>query len=528
MNMGQVFRHTVERTPEALGLIDREAGVQYTYRTWYDRSIEVAAALEARGIGEGDRVAAAMRNRVELTTLYCATQLMGAVFVPYNFCVSPGEMTHLVKSAKPDVLTFSDESTEAVIAAADRTEKDIDLISVDGDHPSADAYESVLEEGELDSFTPSVTDADETSIILHTAGTTGDPKGVPRTHRNTYTAAMAHAIQNSWSLRESSMGSISLSHTMGIHALAAIVLLSGKWVSQRAFSAADTVELIESEEITSLYLVPRVYHDLLQSDVAERADLSSVQHVTYAGSNMHPKIVREIEAQFDPNTFVNHYGSTEVYTHAVCAWVAEKPNCVGHAGINTAVRVVEPSDFDGLDPTDTVDREELGEIIVDATSSEAFDGYLSETIDHRALTDGWFFTGDLGYRDEDGDLFLVGRVDDMIISGGENIYPVEIESVLETHDIVTEAAVVGRPSERWNQTVAAFVTLSVDPSEVDFEIAADALDEHCLRSKELADFKRPRKYYFIDEFSKSNVGKILRKELQKRALNIAVYDEVSI
>lgn len=528
MNFAQIFRYTVERTPEAIGLVDPVAGTRYTYETWYDRSVEVAAALEARGISAGDRVAAAMRNRAELSTLYCATQLIGAVFVPYNFRVSSEGMTHLIQNATPDMLFFSDEVAEAVTTATDHVEADIDLVSVDGDYSNAVAYESVLDDSDPKSFVPTLVGAEETSIILHTGGTTGKPKGIPRTHRNTYTAATAHALQNSWSQGESSLGLMSLSHTMGIHAFAATLLLGGKWVSQREFSAADTVHTIESEEITCLYLVPTVYHDLVQSDIVEQADLSSVQHVTYAGSNMSPSTIREIEARFDPETFVNHYGSTEVYTHAICEWVTEKPNCVGHAGINTAVRVVEPSDFGGPDSTDTVDRQELGEIIVDATSSEAFDGYLSESMDNSSLTDGWFFTGDLGYRDEDGDLFFVGRVDDMIISGGENIYPVEVESVLVNHDLVTEAAVVGRPSERWNQTVAAFITLSTDPSDVDLETVVGTLDEHCLQSNELADFKRPRKYYFVDEFSKSNVGKILRKELQKRDLNFNVHAEISV
>lgn len=528
MNMGRAFTRAVERNPEAIGLVDRDADVRYTYRTWHNRSSDVAAALESHGIGPGDRVGTVMRNRVELSILYCATQLLGAVFIPYTFRVSPDELTYLVDNAAPDILFFSAEVPDAVTVASSRTETERDLVSVDGDHPDATAYESFLADGDSESFTPTVVDSDETSLILHTGGTTGNPKGVPRSHRNTYTAAMAHALQNSWSQRESTLGLMSLSHTMGIHALAAILLLGGKWVVQRQFSAADTVDLIQSEEITSLYLVPTVFHDLLESDIAERADISSIQHISFAGSSMNPTNLRAIKECFDPVTLVNHYGSTEVYTHAVCDWVDEKPNCVGRAGVNTAVRVVEPSDFGQLDPTATVKQGDLGEIIVDASSSEAFDGYLSETAADRSLTDGWFFTGDLGYRDEDDDLFFVGRVDDMIISGGENIYPVEIEAVLETHDVVAEVAVVGRPSERWNQTVAAFVTLSTSPDKVDFKTAAIALDEHCRTSEELADFKRPRKYLFIDSFTKSNVGKILRKELQKRDLNIEVHGEIDL
>ncbi|WP_434530186.1 AMP-binding protein (plasmid) [Haloarcula sp. NS06] len=522
MNMGQVLKRTVERTPEAIGLVDSKADIRYTYQTWYEKCCAIAASLESCGISQGDYVAAAMRNRVELSTLYCATQLLGAVFVPYNFRSSSDELTYLVESTEPDILFYSQEVSAAVEAADWTTE--LSQIALD----NTTAYETFQSAGDPATFSPTFVDPDEQSVVLHTGGTTGDAKLVPRTHTNTYTAGTAHALQNSLSQGESTLGLMSLSHTMGLHALAATLLLGGKWVTQRTFSAPDTVELIETESISSLYLVPTVYHDLVHSEVAERANLSSVQHVTYAGANMGPATIREIQSQFEPQTFVNHYGSTEVYTHAVCDWVREKPNCVGRAGFNSAVRVVEPSEFGQLDPEAIVARDALGEIIVDVTSPEAFDGYLNDTISDRSIANGWFFTGDLGYRDEDGDLFYVGRIDDMIISGGENIYPVEVESVLETHEEVAEAAVVGRPSERWNQTVAAFITLTSEPANVDFSAVTAALDAHTRESETLADFKRPRKYYFIGEFTKSNVGKILRKELQKPELDVEVHDVVDI
>jgi 2-furoate---CoA ligase len=526
MNIGQVLQRTVERAPESIGLVDTTADVRYTYETWFKRCRETAAALEARGIGQGDYVGAAMRNRVEFSTLYCATQLLGAVFVPYNFRSSSDELTYLVENTDPGLLFYSREVSEAV-EAADWTASPT-RIPVDSGLTGDVSYENFLSTDEPDMFTPRFVDPDEVSMVLHTGGTTGEAKLVPRTHRSTYTAAVAHALQNYLSQGESTLGLMSLSHTMGLHSLAATLLLGGKWVIQRSFSAPETVHLIESEEISCLYLVPTVYHDLVHSAATDEADFSSVEHITYAGANMRPATIREIQSQFDPETFVNHYGSTEVYTHAVCDWVREKPNCVGRAGINSAVRVVEPSDYDQLDPTATVADDDLGEIIVDATSPEAFGGYLDDTVNNQAIADGWFFTGDLGYRDEDGDLFYVGRIDDMIISGGENIYPVEVESVLQSHEAVAEAAVVGRPSERWNQTVAAFVTLADEPADRNFTDVAEVLNAHTQDSKTLADFKRPRKYYFIGEFSKSNVGKILRRELQKPDLDVDVHAVVDI
>lgn len=525
--MGQIFRRTVERYPETTALVDQSADVQYTYREWYDRATDVAAALAHHGIGAGDRVGVTMRNRIELATLYCATQLRGAAFVPYNFRASASELAYLVNNSSPDVLFFSETTSAAIEDGQDEFETVPDLITVDTDSPIAEQYPAYVDTGNGD-FEPTFVDPDRTSLILHTGGTTGQPKGVPRSHSNTYAAATAHAIQASWSQREVTLGFISVSHTMGIHALAAILLLGGTWVSQRRFDAEETIDLIASEDVTSLYLVPTVFHDIIESEFVADADFSSIENITFAGSNMSPADIRAVKECFSPETFINHYGSTEVYTHAVCDRVAEKPNCVGRAGINTRIRIVEPSDFGELDPTATVDGDELGEIIVDTSSPEAFDSYLDEHDTNQTLVDGWFFTGDLGYCDEDSDLYVVGRVDDMIISGGENVYPIEVESVLEISDLTDEVAVVSRPSERWNQTIAAFVTLTADPDDVDFEAVATELNEHCQRSDDLADFKRPRKYFFIDHLSKSNVGKILRKELQRQEIDIPVYAEVDI
>ncbi|WP_080508330.1 AMP-binding protein [Haloparvum sedimenti] len=528
MNMGRIFARAVKRYPEETAIVDQEEDIRYTYREWYDKTTDLAAALTRSGVSPGDRVAATMRNRSELATIYCATQLVGAVFIPLNFRSSSAELAYFMNSADPDLLFLSKDTSETVTDARTDSEASFEVVSVDDEVEDITSYEEFIGDG--GAVDPTFVDPTETSAILFTGGTTGDPKGVPRTHVNTYTAAMAHAIQTSWSQRETTLGLMSLSHTMGLHTLAAILVLGGTWIAQRSFSAAETVDLVASENITSLYLVPTVYHDLVNSAAIEDAELNSVQSVSFAGASMTIPVVRQVADVFDPDVFVNHYGSTEVYTHTIRENLTVEPGSTGYAGINTEIRIVEPMDFGNLNPEKTVEQGELGEIIVDASSPEAFDGYLTDDSDEaaRTLVDGWFFTGDLGYRDGDGGLSLVGRVDDMIISGGENIYPVEVEDVLEAHEVVREAAVVGRPSERWNQSVTAFVTLDTDPDTANFEAIAATLDEYCRKSDDLADFKRPRTYFFTEELAKSNVGKILRKELQKDDVDLHVYRTVSI
>jgi 2-furoate---CoA ligase len=212
---------------------------------------------------------------------------------------------------------------------------------------------------------------------------------------------------------------------------------------------------------------------------------------------------------FQPQVFVNHYGSTEIYTFSVRPDVHLKPGCAGRPGLHSALRVVAASTERRVGPEEIVPTGEKGEIIASLASDEAFAGYWNRpAADAKALRDGWYFTGDMGYVDEAGDLFVSGRVDDMIISGGENIHPVEVEEVLARHPEVRDVAVVGLPDDKWGERVVAFVV----PREAG--LAAAALDHYCLQSPDLANFKRPRRIVFVEEIPKTASGKILRRLLR--------------
>jgi len=205
---------------------------------------------------------------------------------------------------------------------------------------------------------------------------------------------------------------------------------------------------------------------------------------------------------------VNHYGSTEIYTFSIFAAVRAKPGCAGRAGIHSALRLVVASAERRVGPDEAVPAGERGEIIASLTSDEAFSGYWKRPdADARALREGWYFTGDMGWVDADGDLWVAGRVDDMIISGGENIHPVEIEDVLARHDGVKDVAVIGEPDEKWGERVVAFVVAAPG-------LTAETLDRHCRASGDLANFKRPRRFVFVAEIPKTASGKILRRLLR--------------
>jgi 2-furoate---CoA ligase len=276
---------------------------------------------------------------------------------------------------------------------------------------------------------------------------------------------------------------------MGIHSLLAMHHVGGCFVPQPRWDAGAALRLIEEQRITSLYLAPTLFHDLVHHPDLAARDISSVRALGYAGAAMTSTLVRSCVDVFSPEVFVNHYGSTELYTYSIGRDQLGKPGCAGKPAVNTRLRI-----------------DASGEICAHLTSDEAFAGYWNRPdADTKAIEDGWYRTGDTGHLDDDGDLWIDGRVDDMIVSGGENVHPLEVEDVLAAYSDVDEVAVIGWPDDRWGQRVVAVVVGSA---------TADELDAHCLASS-LARFKRPREYRFVDALPKSASGKILRRVLRE-------------
>jgi 2-furoate---CoA ligase len=331
------------------------------------------------------------------------------------------------------------------------------------------------------------------SLMLYTSGTTGRPKGVPRSHRADRAGGVSQALQHGLRFGDRTLGVMPLYHTMGIHSLIAMSLTGGCFVCQPRWNAEEALQLVERERLTSLYLAPTLFHDLVTHPRCANTDLSSIESVAYAGAAMTTALVERCVAAFSPRVFVNHYGSTEIYTFSVHRDQAAKPGCAGRASLNAQLKLVPPGE---------------GEIACRMDSDEAFEGYWNRPdADGKAIRDGWYFTGDVGRIDEDGDLWVVGRTDDMIVSGGENIHPLEVEDVLARHAKVREVAVVGAADDRWGHRVVAVVV--AEPGTT-----AEELDAHCLADPSLARFKRPREYRFVEDLPKSPAGKILRRMLR--------------
>jgi 2-furoate---CoA ligase len=460
VNLALGLLSAAERDPGAEALVG--GATRLTYAELRERAARIAAGLAHRGVERGHRVACVLANDPETVELYWACQWLGAVFVPLSYRVAEADLDYCLADCGAELVVREPGEVHELVGAEE--------------HPGA-----------LD------LDDAEPSIQLYTSGTTGRPKGVPRSHRAERASGLSQVIHHGLEPGHRTFGVMPLYHTMGIHSMLAAASVGGCFVAQPTWDVGVALELIGRERVDTLYLAPTLYYDLVHHPRPADVDRTSVRAIAYAGAPMTSALVEQVAEAFAPEIFVNHYGSTEIYTFSVQRDQRAKPGCAGRPALSARLR---------LEP------EGEGEILCHMSSDEAFAGYWHRPdADEKAIRDGWYHTGDVGRIDEDGDLWVVGRVDDMVISGGENVHPVEVENVLASAPGVREVAVVGAPDERLGQRVVACVV-------ADEGVTAEELDAFCLSSDRLARFKRPREYRFVDELPKSPSGKILRRMLR--------------
>jgi 2-furoate---CoA ligase len=496
LDLGTSFIASLERDPKALAIVDDTTRLNYA--EWYRQISSVVAALDELGLKPGDHLLTAAQNRSEVATIHWACQFAGIIITPVNWRATADELDFLIENAEARAVVYEDATADAV--ARSNTAQSRRRIAL-GRAKSGETEWSALSDRKASDATPRV-GPDAWSVMLYTSGTTARPKGVPRRQSVERAAALAHVAQNMYGNGERTLGVMPLYHTMGVRSLLAMSLINGAFICLPRFDVPRALELIATEKITNLYLVPTLYHDLVHHTAFAKTDVRSVRKLGFAGAPMTDGLLKELQAAFKPELFVNHYGSSEIYTFTVDQDAPAKPGSAGKAGINQRVRVMKL----GASPDQLASPDEEGEIIAYLAGDESFEGYWRRPeSDAKALRDGWYLTGDTGYFDAQGDLFVTGRVDDMIITGGENVSPVEIESCLSLHPAVSEVAVVGLADERWGKIITAFIKRRAPVNDAE-------LDQFCLTSG-LASFKRPRRYTFVNDIPKSPVGKLLRRKL---------------
>ena len=365
-DLGRTFLASVQRMPQARAICDGDR--TWTYREWQDDIERVVAGLSGLGLVSGDHIVTVLQNRYEAATLHLACQLAGCVITPINWRASADELDYVLKDANAKAVAF-----EALTApTVENTPSAATLIrigmeeQVQATHTWAELIRSTPVEP------PIANRAHDTSVMLYTSGTTGRGKGVPRSHFAERAGALAHVAQNLYARGEVSLGVMPLYHTMGVRSLLASVLINGLFVCQRRFDPQQALTLIAQHKITNLYLVPTLYHDLLHRTDFAAADVSSVRKLGFAGQAMTAGLLKELDEAFCPELFVNHYGSSEIYTFTIDPNAAAKPGSAGKAGLNQEIRVIE---LQSTDPQARTSVGEEGQIIAALDGDEAFAGY---------------------------------------------------------------------------------------------------------------------------------------------------------
>lgn len=502
-----VLRHWAIETPDAPMLTAGDRTV--TWREVYRQACRTAAALAAEGVGPGDRVAFLDRNSIEYFEVFFGCALLGAVSVGVNWRLAPVEMAVVVEDAGarvlfggPDDVGTAEEMAPQVTSVhhwvpVEQFEEWVDARS-DGDSPDPGFEAS----------------SDDVITQLYTSGTTGLPKGVMITGRNIACLLTEADRVFNISSETVSMVAMPLFHIGGLGWALAGMSRGGHSVIVREVDPAGILALVERHRITETFVVPAVLMFMVAMPELASTDVSSLRTVFYGASPISEDVLVRSMHAFGCD-FAQVYGLTET-TGAITSLLPEDHDPEGPRSrlLRSAGRPFDHVELRIVDPDtgQTLPDGSVGEVWT--RSAQNMLGYWHKPEDTAAVltSDGWFHTGDAGWIDGDGYLFLHDRIKDMVVSGGENIYPAEVENALLAHDAVADAAVIGVPDDRWGETVKAIVVKETGAPEDDAALAADIIG--FTRSR-LAHFKCPTSIDFVGTLPRNPSGKILKRELRE-------------
>ncbi|WP_077211691.1 fatty acid--CoA ligase [Bacillus dakarensis] len=510
VTLGRIFDLTVSKFPNKEAIYDVRTNVRYTYKEWSIQVNKLANALLREGVRKGDRVSTYLFNTEEMATALFACAKIGAVFNPINFRLMSEEVAFILGDAEPKVVLFEKMLESGITPIAERFSH-ISFWSIDDDAASYGA--SYKEKVQSAPHTDIVANIDENDIyaIMYTSGTTGRPKGVIHRHRDMAEQSLICIVGTKLSSNDRGLVTAPMFHCAELHCnIIPRVHCGASSVIMHHFDPAEVLRLIEKEKITKFFAAPTMWNMLLQEDLSQY-NLESLKLGLYGAAPMAPTLVYACQEKLGIS-LVQAYGMTEM--GPAITFLSEedqirKAGSAGQACLNHEIRIVRPNENGPSDPDDVVPAGETGEIIVKGPCMMS--GYYNrEEATAKSMYKGWYHSGDIGYLDEEGYLWVKDRVDDMIISGGENIYPREVEDVIYEHPGVLDVAVLGEPDEKWGETVIAFV-VKKDPALTEQE-----LEDFCRNSDHLANYKRPRKYVFVDVLPRNASGKIQKFILREQ------------
>ncbi|CAM3787316.1 long-chain fatty acid--CoA ligase [Aeromicrobium ponti] len=493
--MGREFDWLENRAglkPDSIAIIDAEQNKKWTYSEIYSRTESLAGWLNGQGIQKGDRVALLAPNDISYFDLLFACGKIGAIFVPVNWRLSIEEMKYILEDCTPKIVAYHSQFSDTVDQLENNAFKSLRI--------NGEQYNQVAVSSLRVNYNELLNETDPLAMI-YTGGTTGKPKGVVLSHQSILWNGLNTVV--SWNLSEEdiTLTYMPLFHTGGLNALSIPLLMTGGTVVLgNDYDPRKAIEYLNHYRCTIVLLVPTMYHMMTETSQFQQSSFPYMKVFLSGGAPCPLDIYEKFKKK--GLLFKEGYGLTEAGPNNFFIKPEEaddKRGSVGKPMVFNKIKIIKEN---GLE----AGPHEVGELLVKGKHS--FSCYWNnEKATQAALKNGWLHTGDLAKRDKEGYYYIVGRKKDMIITGGENVYPLEVEHWLSSHPQINEAAVIGIPDRKWGETVSAFISLKGDQT-----LSTADLKEYC--GCRLGRYKIPKHIFFVKELPKTPVGKIDKKKLK--------------
>ncbi len=518
MNPAEFLTISSAVVPDCDALVSGDGKKRVSYMEMASRVNRLSNALQSMGVGIGDRVAVMATNSPEYVEVYYACAKLGACFVPINFRAKQEELVFMINTSDA-VLLFAEPRYLDLMASLRAEVPSLrEVITLDGAAEGLRSFDDLIDGASEDELFVDV-DEDEPTVLIYTSGTTAMPKGVELTYLNlslyvvnTMSPADPSAEQ------EKTLLSVTIAHVAGITAILSSIWGGRTLVILPQFDPELWLSAVEREGATHAFVVPTMLKRLMDHANFDRHDISSLKLITYGAAPMPYEVVCRAIEVFTCD-LMNAYGQTESTSSLTYLGPedhrlngSDEENAKKLHRLRSVGRPMDDVEIAIQGPEGQQPQGEEGEICV--RSARVMKEYIkADDATAEAIVDGWLHTGDIGYLDEDGYLFITGRVKDLINRGGEKITAVDVEMILDEHELVEESAVIAVPDSEWGETVKAVVVLNSRGREREAIAVRDDLREHCRTH--LAGYKAPAYIAFIDELPRNPMGKVLKTDLRR-------------